>query len=324
MAAAFRVLITDRAWPDCELERAILADVGAEVVEPPDQCEETLMAWAADVDAIGTCWARVGPDVIRAARRCKVVARFGIGLDNICVHTATERKIPVTYVPDYCVSEVSDHALALLLALARNVGRFHRQTKAGQYDLRAVPPMQRLAGQTLGLIGLGRIAQSLLPKAKSLGLNVIAHSRSGNDHGTGCPMLPFERVLEDSDFVSLHVPLTEETRHLLGEPEFGRMRKTAFLINTARGGLVNHGALWSTLKRNELGGAGLDVFDPEPPDLSHPLFRDERVIATPHAAFSSEQSLAALRTQTAVQISQALQGRQPEHVVNPHVYENRL
>src|ERR1700722_16988526 len=192
MNQKFRVLITDRAWPDCAIEREILGQIGAEVVEAPNGDEATLVSLARDADAIGTCWAHVTENVIRASPRSRLVARFGIGLDNISVETASELGIPVTNVPDYCVSEVSDHALALILACARNIAYFHRRTKAGEYDLSAGPPMRRLKGATLGLVGFGRIAQELFPKARAIGFDVIAHSPHANDHGSGCSMVPLE------------------------------------------------------------------------------------------------------------------------------------
>ena len=323
MTTQFRVLLTDRAWPDCEVEREILQSVGATIIEAPATDEATLIELAADADAIATCWAQVTRPVIQAAKKCKVVSRLGIGLDNIAVETASELGIPVTYVPDYCVEEVSDHALAFILASARNIGFFHHQTKQGSYNLQAARPMRRLKGMQVGLVGLGRISSMLFTKARALGFEVVAHTPSGNDHGTGCPMVSFPELLESSDFISIHAPLTDETRHLFGLPEFERMKSTAYLVNTSRGGLIDHAALWSALQDNQLAGAALDVFDPEPPDLSEPLFQDERVLITPHAGFVSVESLHDLRRRTAKQIADVLTGQIPEHVVNPHVYENR-
>ena len=321
MPATFRVLITDRAWPDCNLEREILREVGAEVIEAPADDESTLAALAGDVDAIATCWAKVTSHVIRSSPRCRIVARFGNGLDNICVKTATQFGIPVTFVPDYCVPEVSDHTLALILACARNIAFFHRRTKQQEYDLQAGPPMSRMEGRVLGLVGIGRIGRTVFRKATALGLQVQAYSLSGNHYETGCSMVSLDELLEQSDFVSLHLPLTDRSQHLMGMPQFQRMKQRAFLINTSRGGLIDHDALWTALQKNEIAGAALDVFDPEPPDLSDPLFQDERVIVTPHAAFHSEESVRELRRRTARQIAQALRGLQPEHVVNPQVYE---
>ncbi|MBI3866258.1 MAG: C-terminal binding protein [Planctomycetia bacterium] len=315
----YRVLLTDRAWPDTEVERAILSEIGAELVEPADAREDTLCKLAADADAIATNWAAVTAAVVRAARRCRIISRLGIGLDNIDVAVATELRIPVTNVPDYCIGEVADHALALLLACARNVAFFHVRTKRGEYRLQDGPGMPRLAGKRLGLVGLGRIAQGVAGRARALGMEVIAHTASGNDHGTGCPMLSLDALLAESDFVSLHVPLVPQTRHLLGLAQFENMKRSAYLINTARGGLIDHAALWVALERNLIAGAALDVFEPEPPDLSLPLFRDERVIVTPHAAFVSQESLIELRTRVSRQIVDVLSGRRPENVVNPDV-----
>jgi D-3-phosphoglycerate dehydrogenase / 2-oxoglutarate reductase len=320
MSPPFRVLITDRAWPDCSIERDVLKSVGADVVEAPQTDEQTLISLARDADAIGTNWAPVTANVIRAASRCKTVARFGIGLDNISVPTATGLGIPVTNVPDYCVSEVSDHALALLLAAARNVAFFHARTKAGEYDLSAGPPMRRLSGMTLGLIGFGHIARALFPKARALGMTVIANTRGLDNCGTGCPMVPLDELLVKSDFVSLHAPLSDSTRHMISGPQLARMKPTAWLINTSRGGLIDNTALKAALAAGRIGGAALDVFEPEPPDLSDPLYRDERVIVTPHAAFVSAESLHELRLRASRQIADALEGKRPANVVNPEVY----
>jgi D-3-phosphoglycerate dehydrogenase / 2-oxoglutarate reductase len=320
MSPPFRVLITDRAWPDCSIERDVLKSVGAEVVEAPRTDEQTLISLARDADAIGTNWAPVTANVIRAATRCKTVARFGIGLDNISVPTATGLGIPVTNVPDYCVSEVSDHALALLLAAARNVAFFHTRTKAGEYQLSAGAPMRRLSEMTLGLIGFGHIARALFPKARALGMTVIANTRRLDDCGTGCTMVPLDELLVRSDFVSLHAPLTDSTRHMISGPQLARMKPTAWLINTSRGGLIDNAALKEALAAGRIGGAALDVFEPEPPDLSDALYKNERVIVTPHAAFVSAESLHELRLRASRQIADALEGKRPANVVNPEVY----
>ncbi len=307
-AAPYRVLLTDRAWPDTEIERGILAQAGAELIEASDASEASLCALAANVDAIATNWVKVTEAIVRAAQRCRVICRTGIGLDNIAVATATECRIPVTNVPDYCIAEVADHSLALILACARNISFFHLRTKRGEYALQSGPAMPRLAGKRLGLVGLGRIGRNLAAKAKGLGMEVIGHTSSGSDHGAGCRML------------SLDAPLTSQTRHLLGLSQFEKMKPSAYLINTARGGLIDHAALWTAVQRGLIAGAALDVFDPEPPDLSSPLLQDERVIVTPHAAFVSHESLIELRSRVAHQIVDALSGRRPECVVNPEVY----
>ncbi len=316
----YNVLLTDRAWPDTEIECRILEPAGIGLVEAVETSEAALGALAAEADAIITNWAPVTPAVVRAARRCRVICRTGIGLDNIAVAVATELKIPVTNVPDYCVSEVADHALGLLLACARNIAFFQARTKRGEYRLQSGPAMPRLAGKRLGLVGLGRIGRNLAGKARALGLEVIAHSASGNDHGTDCRMVSLDRLLAESDFISLHAPLTPATRHLLALPQFEKMKRSAYLINTARGGLIDHAALWQALERKLIAGAALDVFDPEPPDLAAPLMQHEQLIVTPHAAFASTESLIELRTRVARQVVDVFSGRRPENVVNPEVF----
>jgi D-3-phosphoglycerate dehydrogenase len=261
--------------------------------------------------------------VIRNSLKCKVVARLGIGIDNIAVDTATELGIPVTNCPDYCVAEVSDHALGLLLACARRIAFFHLRTKNGEYNLGAATSMRRLSEQTVGLVGLGKIACELAPKLRALGMTVIAHTPSGSDHGTGCRMAPLDQLLEESDYVSLHAPYLPETRHLMNGDNLKKMKSTAYLINTSRGGLVDADALWNAIRNNQLAGAALDVFEPEPPDLNDPLYRDERVIVTPHAAFVSVESLIYMRQQAVNQVVQALRGETPDNVVNPKFARHR-
>lgn len=315
-----RVLLTDRAWPDTRFEQTVLDSIGGVLVEPPACDEATLCCFAADCDAIATNWAKVTEAVIHAALRCQVVARTGIGVDNIAIDAATARGIPVVNCPDYCVTEVADHTLGLLLACARRIAFLHHRTKRAEYQLAAVSGLQRLSTQTLGLVGLGRIGAAVFHRARACGLHVVAHTASGSDHGLGCPIASLDALLSQSDFVSLHAPLTSATRHLINAQSLQRMKPNAYLINTSRGGLVDHAALWDALSQGRLAGAALDVFDPEPPDLSQPLFRDERVIVTPHAAFVSDQSLQQMRTQAFEQIVAALSGQRPQNVLNPQIY----
>jgi D-3-phosphoglycerate dehydrogenase len=287
-----------------------------EVIAAPDGKEATLAELARNVDAIATCWAKITATIIDAAPRCRLIARMGIGLDNIDVAHATALQIPVTNVPDYCVTEVADHTFALILACVRNVGFFHNHIKRGEYNLTAGPPMHRLEGRTLGLIGFGKTAQAVYQRAKGFGLKVIASSSSSNDYGIGCAMAPLDQLLAKSDVISLHAPLTTQTKHILNRESLARCKPGVFIINTSRGGLIDQSALHESLVSGRVAGAGLDVFDPEPPDVNTPLLKDERVIATPHAAFVSEESLIELRERVAHQILDILQGRTPPHIVN--------
>ncbi len=318
-----RVLLTDRPWPDDRIERGILSAAGIELIEAPAGDEATLSKLAADCQAIMTCWAKVTQNVIAASPECRHVARLGIGLDNIDVAYATSRGIVVTNIPDYCIEEVVDHALALMLGLARNVAFHYLRTKRGVYDLRSGQPLRRIAGQTLGLFGFGRTGQLLARKAQGLGLKVISHSARGNNQGTGIEMVSREELFQRSDFLSLHAPLTPQTKQAINAESIRLMKPHVVIVNTSRGGLIDHAALWAALQENRLGGVGLDVFDPEPPNLADPLFSDERVIATPHIAFVSEESLINLRERTARQVVDTLQGRTPENVINRQVLTNR-
>lgn len=316
----FHVLLTDYAWPDLDIERQILEQADAELIAAPPHAQDAPslaeLAGEHEVDAIMTNWAKVPASVIDASPKLQIVCRLGIGLDNIDVAHCTQRGIPVTNVPDYCLNEVAEHTLALLLALARKVAWYHHATKSGRYTLQEGPRLRRIEGQTLGIIGLGNIGRRVATKAQALGLSVVAATRSGREAPPGVMLVPLNQLLETSDYVSLHVPLTPQTRHLIGAAELNRMKPTAYLINTARGGLIDHAALAEALAAGRIVGAALDVQDPEPPDLTHPLYCDPRVIVTPHAAFVSEESLADLRSRVAQQVVQKLTGGRPVHIVN--------
>lgn len=313
----FKVLITDYAWPEVDIERQVLAEVDAELIVARQTDEDSLAGLASDVDGIMTCWAEVSEAVIAAAPKCQIVSRLGVGLDNIDVDYCTRNKILVTNVPDYCIIEVAEHALSLLLAVARKVAFFHHETKSGRYDLQSGPELRRIEGQTLGIVGLGNIGRRLAAKAMGLGLQVVACDQIQANPMEGVPFVELDALLPQSDFISLHVPLLDQTRHLIGARQLGLMKPTACLINTARGGLVDHDALAAALDEGRPAGAALDVQDPEPPDLSQPPFSDPRVIVTPHAAFSSAESLENLRRRTAQQVADRLSGAVPENVINP-------
>ena len=316
----FHVLLTDYAWPDLNIEREILAGIDAQLVvaEKPKQDAASLaeLAKVKNVDAIMTNWAKVPREVIAAAPKCRIVSRLGIGLDNIDVAYCTSVKIPVTNIPDYCLIEVAEHALALLLSLSRKVAFYHRETKEGRYQLQSGPKLRRIEGQTLGIVGLGNIGRKLAEKALGIGMKVTATSRSRKNPMQRVDFATLDELLTRSDYVSLHMPLTPETRHSIGAAQFAKMKPSAYLINTARGGLIDHNALLAALEAGQLAGAALDVQDPEPPDLSQPIFRHERLLVTPHAAFVSEESLANLRSRVARQVVARLTGEVPENVVN--------
>lgn len=314
-----KVLMTDHPWPDVDIERSILAEVPAELIEAPTGDAATLARLAGEAEAIMTCWAKVPREVIDAAPRCHTISRMGIGLDNIDVTYATSRGIVVTNVPDYCFEEVAEHTIALLFSLARKVALYHHQSKSGRYDLNEGPELRRIAGQTLGIVGLGQIGCRVAEKALALGLKVVAHTLPGSPTVPGVGLTSFDELLATADYVTLHAPLTESTRHLISRDALAKMKPTAYLINTARGGLLDSTALAAALAENRLAGAALDVQEQEPPDLGQPPYNDRRVIVTPHAAFLSAESLENLRHRVARQVADRLLGRVPENVVNREV-----
>lgn len=314
------VLVTDYAWPSLDPERRILAGMGVEIVAAETGEEDELVELAPRADALLTNWKPVTARVLAHAPRCLTVARYGVGLDNIDVAAATELGIVVTNVPEFCVDEVSDHALALVLALNRRIVDFVGQTRHGGWDNQAAGAMHRLRGQTLGLIGFGRIARRVAAKAQAFGLVVLAYSPSlaPGEHD-GVTATSFERVLGSSDVVSLHAPLTDSTRHMIGRAQLDLMRPGAFLVNTARGALVDQVALLDAVVSGRLGGAGLDVMDEEPPAADHPLRHAPGVVITPHAAFYSIESINDLQETAAGNVAAVLDGRLPATVVNSDV-----
>lgn len=323
LSTMHRILLTDYAWSDLAIEQGILQDAGVELVVAEQSDAESLARLAPSCDGIMTTWAKVPESVIAAMPRCKIVARLGIGLDNIDVTAATERGIPVTNVPDYCTTEVAEHALGLILALGRKVAFYHHETKCGRYNLKDGAVLRRLEGQKLGIVGLGNIGSKLAAKAAALGMEICATGRSSQPPRRLLPAVSWrslKELLQDCDYISLHAPLSPETRHMIGREQFEQMKSTAYLINTARGGLIDHAALAAALQANQIAGAALDVQDPEPPDLRQSPYNDPRVIVTPHAAFVSSESLASLRSRVALQVVARLRGEQPENVVNPSVF----
>lgn len=313
-----RAFYTDYPWPDVELERSILAEADCTIDVSPDNQETTLIERVGDADTILTCWAPVTARVIDAATNCRHIVRTGIGLDNIDVVHATKKGILVTNVPDYCIEEVAEHALALIFALGRKIAAGHLATKQKHYSLVDLLPVERINGKTLGIIGLGRTGTLLAQKAQAIGMNVIGNNRSKlTPEGVGWH--PLETLLAESDYVSLNCPLTDETHHLMCASTLAQMKPSAFLVNTSRGGLVDHPALATALEAGHLAGAALDVQDVEPPDLSLPLYQDPRVVVTPHTAFVSTEAITELRTRVAQQGRDFLLGKRPEQIVNPEV-----
>jgi D-3-phosphoglycerate dehydrogenase / 2-oxoglutarate reductase len=319
---AFIVAITDSVFPSLEPERRVLGPLGVEVRAGQCRSEDEVIALAKDANAILNCYAKMTARVIGELRHCKVIARYGIGVDNVDLAAATRAKIVVTNVPDYCVDEVSDHGLALFLALARRVVAADQAVKGGTWDVVAHKGIQRLRGQTLGLLGFGKIARALAAKAQALGMRVIAVDPFVDAAAMArlnVRAVDMDTLLAESDAVSVHVPLSPETRGIIGERALARMKPTAFLINTSRGGLVDERALAAALTAGRLAGAALDVVEKEPPPPDHPLRKAPNVILTPHLAFYSREAVVELQTKVAEEAARAFRGEPPRSPVNREV-----
>ena len=323
---ARKILVTDYQWPNLDIETEVLAAVDAELVVAPDGEEKTLVELAAGCAGIMTCWAQTTRNVIQAALPdLKVIARYGIGLDNIDIPFATENGVPVGYVPTYCVDEVAEHTLAFILALTRKTGLFNRRTLDGVWDLSEARPVYRLKGKQLGLIGLGNIGREVALRAAAFGMEIcvsdpfITPEQAAN---AGATLMPIGDVLAASDYICLHVPLSAATDGLMGREQFSQMKPTAYLINTARGGLVDEEALLEALENGEIAGAALDVRHQEPPAAGDRLLQMDRVLHSPHAAFYSVESVEDLQSLTAWEIRHVLEGGDPANLVNPDYKKN--
>jgi D-3-phosphoglycerate dehydrogenase / 2-oxoglutarate reductase len=314
------IAVTDSPFPSLDPAKAALARIDPELRVANSASADDILAVARDADAILVTYAKLPGDLLRQLRRCKAIGRFGLGVDNIDIAAAAELGITVTYVPDYCMQEVSDHAMALLLALARKVPQSNALVQAGRWDMPAVVPIHRLAGHVLGLVGFGSIPRALAPKAKAFGLRVVAHDPYVPQHAlaaAGVESMSFDRLLEISDFVSIHAPLLPATRGLFNAEVFRKMKQGACLINTARGPLVDEDALLAALDSGRLAGAALDVVAVEPLPKGSRLIGRDNVVLTPHTGFYSVEALNELQTKCAADVARVLSGEKPVYPVKP-------
>jgi len=312
------IAVTDSPFPSLDPAKAALARVDPELRMAKSASADDILAVARDADAVLVTYAKLPRDLLRQLTRCKAIGRFGLGVDNIDIAAAAELGITVTYVPDYCMHEVSDHAMALLLALARKIPLSNKLVQAGRWEMPAVVPIHRLAGRVLGLVGFGNIPRALAPKAKAFGLRVVTHDPYVAQQtlaAAGIESVSFDRLLEISDFVSIHAPLMPATRGLFNAEVFSKMKTGALLINTARGPLVDEDALASALDSGRLGGAALDVVAVEPLSKDSRLIGRDNVILTPHTAFYSVEALNELQTKCAADVARVLSGEKPVYPV---------
>lgn len=312
-----RIVQTDFAWPDVSIERAVIEAAGHELVVGPSVplSAEGIEALVCEHDpaAIMTCWAQVSEAAIAAPRDLKIVQRIGVGLDNIAVAAATARGAWVANVPDYCIPEVADHAVALLLDWARGTVTYDADVKRGEWNP-AKAKLRRVADLTVGIVGVGRIGAATVQRLAAFGCTVFGYSRAPKP-AQSVSFVPFDELLTRSDAVIIHAPLTDETRYLFDAATIAKMKHGAFLINVSRGPIVDNDALIAALAAGRLSGAGLDVVDGEP-NPPRALVERSDVIVTPHIAFSSDASLAELRRRSAEEVVRVLAGERPQFPCN--------
>ena len=319
MAPAFAplVLICGLDHANVAEEQDVFTREGVRFQVVPARTESEYLERCGDAAALLVQYGAVTRRVLEGLPQLRVVVRYGVGVDGIDLEAATDVGVPVVNVPDYGTDEVANHAVALLLALARKLARLDRQTRTGDWDVFRVGPVRRLAGQTVGIVGCGRIGSAVARKLGGFDVRMLGCDPYVDVFPPGVQPVAFERLLAESDYVTIHCPLTAETRHLFGTEALGRMRESAILINTARGGIVDTAALVGALQEGLLAGAGLDVLETEPIDPASPLLRMEQVIVTPHAAWFSEEGRSDLKRRAAEEAVRVLRGERPRHCANP-------
>jgi D-3-phosphoglycerate dehydrogenase len=315
------VAVTDSVFPNLDPARTVLGKIDADLLLAKGTKPEAILQVAKDADAVLTTYAKVTAEMIPQLSRCRIISRFGIGVDNVDIPSATKKGIVVTRVPDYCLHEVSDHAMALLLALARKIPFSNARTHGGTWEMKAVVPIHRLRGKVLGLVAFGQIPQLVAPKAQAFGMSVVAYDPYISSEilsRANVERVEFEELLKTSDYISIHTPLLPQTRHLFSAEVFSRMKPSTYLINTARGPIVDEFALAAALDGKQIAGAALDVMENEPPTGS-PLLGRENVIITPHTSFYSEESLVDLQIKASEEVVRVLSGMPARNPVNPEV-----
>jgi D-3-phosphoglycerate dehydrogenase len=313
------VAVTDYVFPDLEPTKEALAALDVELRVADSGSAEDILAAARDADAVINCYAKLPGGVIDQFEKCQIIARTGIGVDTVDMDAASNKGIVVTNVPEYCEDEVSDHTMALLLSLARNVPLGNKHVHAGVWDVNKVKPLFRLRGRTIGLVGFGKIPRLVATKAQAFGMKVVAfdpYVKAEDAAAVDVELMSLDDLLATSHYVSVHAPLTPATHHMINADAFSKMRSDALLVNTARGPLVDVDALAAALDAGELAGAGLDVLPDEPPADDLPLRGRDNVILTPHTAFYSEESMIDLQAKAAQQVALVLSGQDPRYPVN--------
>jgi D-3-phosphoglycerate dehydrogenase len=313
------IMIAYKPFGDFQIEESVLQSLGGTILYFPDTTSPEAREAMRTVDAVMVTIQSVTAEMLADMQRCRIVSRLGTGLDAIDLDAATANGIHVTYVPDYSIDEVSNHAIGLLLAHARGLVPLIQSTRSGQWSNESIVPRPRLKGQILGLLGFGRIGQATATKAQGLGLEVIVYdpyipTQLATEWGVR--LVDLDELLATSDYISLHSPLTEDNRSIINAQALARMKPTAYLINTARGPLIDEEALLHAVRTDQIAGAALDVLSVEPPAPDNPLLHEERIAITPHTAWYSEAAKVDVRMRGAEEVVRVLQGGAPRNPVN--------
>lgn len=319
-----KVVILEDRYANHVPEKAIFSRLGFEVVEAGGVTgRDGILKVCRDADGITVNLAPLTADIIAGLEKCRVIARYGVGYDSVDAAACTRQGIRLVNVPDYCLEDVSDQAMALLLGCVRKTSLRDRQVRAGMWDISRKDPVYRIQGKTLGLAGYGNIARTLHRKLKGFDLaRVLVFDPfvpAAAVREAGAEPVDFDTLCGESDFISCHVPLNAATRHIFNARAFSRMKPTAIFINTSRGGLVDTAALHAALRDRTINSAGLDVHEQEPVPRDYPLFQLDNVILSDHAGWYSEESQVELQTKAAQAVADVLQGRTPRNVVNRDV-----
>jgi D-3-phosphoglycerate dehydrogenase / 2-oxoglutarate reductase len=319
--AQFKVVITDFGDPDYSLEAEVFKASGLdiELVRLQARTPDELFPAVADAHALLVQWVKITPEVMPRLTRCKIISRYGIGVDMVDLPSATQHGILVCNVPDYCIEEVSTHTMAFILSLNRRILPFNAYVHSGKWGGGPGGPPTRLTGQVLGIVGLGNIGREVARKASGLGLKLLGfdpYLDAARAADLGVELTGLEDLLRRADYVTLHCPLNDETRHLIGAAQLGWMKPTAYLLNMARGPVVDQPALVQALVSGTIKGAALDVLEQEPPAEDDPLFKLDNVIITPHVASWTVEAVEQLRIETARNVVTVLRGGLPKAIVN--------
>ena len=319
------VVIADYDYGDVDIERAIVERAGFDLIAAQCKTEDEVIEVAREAAAVVAQYATISARVIASLPACRVIARYGTGVDVVDVDAATKHDILVTNVPnDWCENEVADHALALLLAVARRVTVYDRATRAGVWQWQSGAPIHRLRGSVLGLLSFGAIARAIAARAAGFGMRITAHDPYlpvDDIAAAGARAVSFDELVTESDCLVIQAPLTPQTHHLFDEAQLRRMKPTAILINTARGPIVDDRALHRALSEGWIAGAGLDDIEEEPAKVrdwrpDNPLFGLDNVVVTPHAAYYSEEAIDTVRHFAAEEVVRVLTGQPPLSPVN--------